>query len=244
MNESPQAISGAPLDSVTVRTRTPGSPAANSMMSSMVTSEDDATHRAAAVSTALVDFPTGGMSLGRPSRRIGSDLPHPARTDRKEPTMRPLIVSTFLTLDGVLQAPGGPGEDEAGGFALGGWSVNYWDETMNQVMAESMSGPFDLLLGRKTYDIFAAYWPQVPDDEGGKALNAATKYVASRSRPTFEWSQSVLLAGDAADAVAALKREEGPELQVHGSGNLIQTLIRHNLVDEYRLWVFPLLVGS
>ena len=158
--------------------------------------------------------------------------------------MRPLIVSTFLTIDGVLQAPGGPGEDEAGGFALGGWSVNYWDETMNQVMAESMSEPFDLLLGRKTYDIFAAYWPQVADDEGGKALNSATKYVASLSRPTLEWSRSVLLAGDAADAVAALKREEGAELQVHGSGNLIQTLIRHNLVDEYRLWVFPLLVGS
>src|SRR4029079_18053721 len=103
-------------------------------------------------------------------------------------------------------------------------------ERMTRVMPEWMSEPFDLLLGRKTYDIFAAYWPQVADDEGGKALNSATKYVASRSRPTLEWSRSVLLAGDAADAVAALKREEGAELQVHGSGNLIQTLIRHNLV--------------
>ncbi len=158
--------------------------------------------------------------------------------------MRRLIVSTFLTLDGVMQAPGGPGEDDSGGFAYGGWSVNYWDEQMGQVMGEAMSTPFDLVLGRKTYDLFAAYWPHATDQAGAKPLNDATKYVVSRSRPALEWKQSVLIEGDAAEGIAALKNENGPELQVHGSGNLIQTLMRHNLVDEYRLWVFPLVIGS
>jgi dihydrofolate reductase len=115
---------------------------------------------------------------------------------------------------------------------------------MGQVMGEAMSTPFDLLLGRKTYDIFAAYWPHAPEEAGAKPLNDATKYVASRSRPTLEWSESVLIEGDAAEGIAALKQEDGPELQVHGSGNLIQTLLRHNLVDQYNLWVFPLVIGS
>jgi dihydrofolate reductase len=158
--------------------------------------------------------------------------------------MRKLIVSTFLTLDGVMQAPGGPGEDDDDGFALGGWSVNYWDDQMNQVMGESMSAPFDLLLGRRTYDIFASYWPNAPEEAGAKPLNDATKYVASRSRPTLEWGPSVLIEGDAAEGIAALKKEDGPELQALGSGNLIQTLMRHQLVDEYRLWIFPLVIGS
>jgi dihydrofolate reductase len=158
--------------------------------------------------------------------------------------MRKLIVSTFLTLDGVMQAPGGPGEEDDGGFAFGGWSVNYWDEQMRQVMDEAMSTRFDLVLGRRTYDIFAAYWPHATDEAGAKPLNNATKYVASRSHPTLEWSNSLLIEGDAAEGVAALKKENGPELQVHGSGNLIQTLLRHNLVDQYRLWVFPLVIGS
>lgn len=158
--------------------------------------------------------------------------------------MRKLIVSTFLTLDGVMQAPGGPGEDDSGGFAHGGWSVSYWDGLMGQVMGEAMSVPFDLVLGRKTYDIFAAYWPHAPEEAGAKPLNDATKYVASRSRPTLEWSNSVLIEGDAAEGIAALKKEDGPELQVHGSGNLIQTLLRHNLGDEFRLWLFPLVIGS
>jgi dihydrofolate reductase len=158
--------------------------------------------------------------------------------------MRRLITSTFLTLDGVMQAPGGPEEDGSGGFAYGGWSVNYWDELMGQVMGDAMSVPFDLLLGRRTYDIFAAYWPAAPDEAGAKPLNDATKYVASRSHPTLGWGPSVLIEGDAAKGVATLKEGDGPELQVHGSGNLIQTLLRHNLVDEYRLWVFPLVIGS
>jgi dihydrofolate reductase len=158
--------------------------------------------------------------------------------------MRKLIVQTFLTLDGVMQAPGGPGEDDDGGFTYGGWSVSYWDEQMGQVMGEATSRPFAMVLGRRTYDIMAAYWPDAPEEQGAKVFNEATKYVASRGRPRLEWSNSVLLEGDAADAIAALKREDGPELQVHGSGNLIQTLLRHNLVDQYRLWVFPVVIGS
>jgi dihydrofolate reductase len=158
--------------------------------------------------------------------------------------MRKLIVSSFLTLDGVMQAPGGPGEDDSDGFAHGGWSVNYWDDQMNEFMGAAMSVPFDLVLGRKTYDIFAAHWPHATEEAGAKPLNDATKYVASRSHPTLEWNNSVLIQGDAAEGVAALKKEDGPELQVHGSGNLIQTLLRHNLVDQYRLLVFPLVIGS
>ena len=159
--------------------------------------------------------------------------------------MRKLIVQTFLTLDGVMQAPGGPGEDDDGGFAHGGWSVNYWDEQMGEVMGEATSRPFAMVLGRRTYDIMAAYWPTAPEEAGGEVFNDATKYVASRSRPNLEaWSNSVLVEGDAADGLAALKQEDGPELQVHGSANLIQTLLAHNLVDQYRLWVFPLVLGS
>jgi dihydrofolate reductase len=159
--------------------------------------------------------------------------------------MRKLIVQTFLTLDGVMQAPGGPGEDDDGGFAYGGWSVNYWDDQMGQVMGEATSRPFAMVLGRRTYDIMAAYWPTAPEEEGAKVFNDATKYVASRARPNLEaWSNSVLIEGDAADGLAALKAEDGPELQVHGSANLIQTLLRHNLVDEFRLWVFPVVLGS
>jgi dihydrofolate reductase len=158
--------------------------------------------------------------------------------------MRRLIVSTFLTLDGVMQAPGGPEEDDEGGFALGGWSVNYWDESMGDVMTQAMSVPFDLLLGRKTYDIFAAYWPHASEEAGAKPLNEATKYVASRSHRSLDWGPAIPIEGDVAEAVAALKQSDGPEIQVHGSGNLIQTLMRNSLVDEFRLWVFPVVIGS
>jgi dihydrofolate reductase len=158
--------------------------------------------------------------------------------------MRRLIVSTFLTLDGVMQAPGGPEEDDSEGFALGGWSVNYWDERMQQVMGETMTPPFDLVLGRRTYDIFAAHWPNASEEAGAKPLNDATKYVASRGRPTLEWRNSVLIEGDVAEGVAALKQQDGPELQVHGSADLLQTLLRHDLIDQYRLLIFPLVVGS
>ena len=158
--------------------------------------------------------------------------------------MRELLVTTFLTLDGVMQAPGGPGEDEDAGFAYGGWSVGYWDDLLTEVMADATSKPSAMVLGRKTYDILAAYWPTAPEETGAKALNDATKYVASRGRPTLEWSNSVLLEGDAADALAKLKQEDGPELQVHGSANLIQTLLRHSLVDRFRLFINSCVVGT
>ena len=152
--------------------------------------------------------------------------------------------TTFLTLDGVMQAPGGPGEDEEGGFSKGGWSVNFFDDEVGEAMDTFMSVPFDLVLGRKTYDIFAAYWPNASPEDVAKQLNAATKYVASRGRPNLSWERSVLLEGDVAQAVASLKQEDGPELQVHGSGDLLQTLIREGVVDEFQLLVFPVLVGS
>ena len=157
--------------------------------------------------------------------------------------MRKLIVTTFLTLDGVMQAPGGPEEDSSGGFTHGGWSVNFWDDMMARYQNEAMSPPFDLLLGRKTYEIFTSYWPDAPEEDA-KPLNDATKYVASRSHPELGWGPSVLIEGDAAEGVAKLKEEDGPELQVHGSGNLVQSLMRGGLVDLYRLWTFPVVLGS
>jgi len=158
--------------------------------------------------------------------------------------MRKLIVSTFMTLDGVMQSPGGPGEDDSGAFAHGGWSVNYWDQVMGEEMGELTSRPLALLLGRRTYDIMAAHWPHASEEDGATVFNEAIKYVASRGRPTLEWKNSVLIEGDAAEGVAALKQQDGPELQVHGSANLIQTLLRHDLIDLFRLWVFPVVIGS
>ena len=158
--------------------------------------------------------------------------------------MRKLVVNTFTTLDGVMQAPGGPEEDPTGGFEHGGWSAGYWDEAMGQWMGEFMGKPFDLLLGRKTYEIFAAHWPHARDQPGAEQLNAATKYVASRTLSSVDWENSQLLEGDVADAIARLKEQDGPDLQVHGSSNLIQTLLRHELIDEVRVWIFPVVLGS
>jgi dihydrofolate reductase len=158
--------------------------------------------------------------------------------------MRKLLVTTFLTLDGVMQAPGGPSEDVDGGFPYGGWSVNHWDDRMGDVMGRIMGTPFDLVLGRRTYDIFAGFWPNAPEDQGGKPLNDATKYVASRGNPPLPWGPVQLLDGDVGSRVAELKQSDGPELQVHGSGNLIQTLLQQNLVDEYHLWLFPVVLGT
>lgn len=157
--------------------------------------------------------------------------------------MRKVVVTTFLTLDGVMQAPGGPEEDETGAFAYGGWSFHYWDEKMGEVMDDLMGRPFDLLLGRKTYEIFAAHWPTSTDDPA-KPFNEATKYVASRTLTSLEWQNSVLIEGDVAEGIAALKQGDGPELHVHGSGNLVQTLLKHNLIDELRLLTFPLVLGN
>jgi dihydrofolate reductase len=157
--------------------------------------------------------------------------------------MRKLVAVTQMTLDGVMQAPGGPEEDPTGGFEIGGWSVGYFDDMLGQQVGEAMAKPFDLVLGRKTYEIFAAHWPY---DEGPIAdrLNGARKYVASRTLDSVEWQGSVLIEGDVAEAIAKLKEEEGPELQVLGSSELLQTLVAAGLVDEFRLWIFPVVAGS
>jgi len=157
--------------------------------------------------------------------------------------VRKLKVSTFVTLDGVMQAPGGPDEDRSGGFTNGGWSVGYWDDRMGQVMGEFMGRPFELLLGRRTYEIFAAYWPH-STEPGADALNGARKHIASRTLKNVEWNNSTLIKGDVPKYVSELKKQSGPEIQVHGSGNLIQTLLRNDLVDEFHLWTFPVVLGS
>jgi dihydrofolate reductase len=160
--------------------------------------------------------------------------------------MRNIIVNTFLSLDGVMQAPGGAGEDPSGGFDLEGWSVNYWDEAMGQRMAALMGSPFDLLLGRTTYQIFAAHWPRVTDEEAAAAavpLNRATKYLVSNTLERADWGPSQIIRGDVVPQIQRLKEQDGPELQVHGSSNLLQTLIKHNLVDRYNLMIFPVVLG-
>ena len=157
--------------------------------------------------------------------------------------MRELIVNTFMTLDGVMQAPGGPEEDPSGGFDHGGWSFGYWDEQMQGAMGETMSKPFDLVLGRKTYEIFAAHWPH-SDDPAAEVLNNATKHVASTTLTELDWQNSELIEGDVPEGIRALKEQDGPELQVHGSANLIQTLLEHGLVDQLNVWTFPLVLGK
>lgn len=158
--------------------------------------------------------------------------------------MRKLIVSTFITLDGVMQAPGGPEEDPTGGFNYGGWTFNYWDDMMGQVMDGYMAKPFELLLGRKTYEIFAAHWPYIKDDPTADKLNSAKKYVISRTLNEVSWNNSTLLTGNVEQAIRNLKEQKGPEIQVHGSGNLIQTLLKNDLLDEFRLWIFPVTIGK
>jgi dihydrofolate reductase len=154
--------------------------------------------------------------------------------------MRKLVVNTFVSLDGVMQAPGGPEEDPTGGFELGGWSANYFDDEMMGQVAEA--DPYELLLGRGTYEIFAAHWPY---DEGPIAdrLNSTRKHVASTTLKRVEWNNSTLIAGDVAEYVATLKGQDGPEIQVHGSPGLIQTLLEHDLIDEFRVWIFPVVLG-
>jgi dihydrofolate reductase len=156
--------------------------------------------------------------------------------------MRKITVLTFITLDGVMQAPGGPTEDTSGGFTFGGWTVPYFDEFLGQVMTEQMGQPFDLLLGRKTFEIFAAYWPQHPEE--GAGINQATKYVASNTLTSHDWQKTVFLKGSVADEIKKLKGQDGPDLQVHGSGNFIQTLLKHDLIDEFWLKIFPLSLGK
>lgn len=159
--------------------------------------------------------------------------------------MRPLVVTTFVTLDGVMQAPGGPGEDPSGGFSYGGWLVPHFDEVLGEQMNAWFAGAQDFLLGRGTYDIFYASWPKmISDDPVSQGLNFSKKYVASRTRASVEWETAELLEGDVGDAVRALTAEDGGELQVHGSAGLIQTLLREDLVDELRVVVFPVTLGE
>jgi len=159
--------------------------------------------------------------------------------------MRKLMVTTFVSLDGVMQGPGGADEDTDGGFEHGGWSVPYFDEQLIGLMTDLTRRAGALLLGRRTYDIFAATWPLAEaDDPIGSKLNSMPKYVASRKLDTVAWQNSTLLTGDVAKAVGELKQGEGDEIQVHGSGGLVQTLLEHDLVDELHLLVFPVLLGS
>jgi dihydrofolate reductase len=160
--------------------------------------------------------------------------------------MSKLVVGTFLSLDGVMQGPGGPDEDREGGFEHGGWSAGYWDDVMGPIIDEWTNQADGLLLGRKTYEIFAAHWPRVSgeDDPIAAKLNSVPKYVVSRTLDTVEWNNSTLLQGEIAEEVGKLKDQPGTEIQVTGSGQLIQTLMKRDLVDEYRLWIFPVLLGS
>jgi dihydrofolate reductase len=161
-------------------------------------------------------------------------------------SMRKLVVGTFTTLDGVMQAPGGPDEDRDGGFRHGGWLVPYFDEKFVEIMTDWTKRAGAFLLGRKTYEIFAGSWPKSTDsaDEIATALNTRPKFVASRTLDTLAWNNSHLLKGDVAEEVAKLKAQEGGEIQVHGSSNLIQTLLKHDLVDTLRIWQFPVVLGT
>jgi dihydrofolate reductase len=160
--------------------------------------------------------------------------------------MRKLVVGTFLTLDGVMQAPGGPNEDRDGGFRHGGWLVPYFDGKLGEIMTEWTKRAGAFLLGRKTYEIFAASWPRAidPADEIATALNTRPKFVASRTLDVVKWSNSVLLKGDVVAEVARLKAQEGGEIQVHGSGGLLQTLLKHDFIDTLRIWQFPVVLGT
>jgi dihydrofolate reductase len=157
--------------------------------------------------------------------------------------MRKIIVLSMITFDGVMQAPGGPTEDTSGDFEYGGWTVPYVDDFLGQVMSEQMGRPFDLLLGRRTYEIFASYWPHRTNPVAS-AFNKATKYVASTTATKYDWEKTVILKDNGGDQIKKLKEEDGPELQVHGSGNFIQTLLQNDLVDEFWLKIFPITLGK
>jgi dihydrofolate reductase len=157
--------------------------------------------------------------------------------------MRKVIVLSFITLDGIMQAPGAPTEDTSGDFTYGGWTVPYFDDFLGQVMSEQMGRPFDLLLGRKTYEIFASYWPHQTDPTAS-GINKATKYVASTTATKYDWEKTVILKDNVVEQIKKLKEEDGPELQVHGSGNLIQTLLEYDLVDELWLKIYPITLGK
>lgn len=156
--------------------------------------------------------------------------------------MRKIIVLEFITLDGVIQAPGGPEEDTSGGFQYGGWTVPYADDFIGQVMAEQMEGKYDLLLGRKTFEIFAGYWPEHADQ--WPQVNEITKYVATNTLKNPTWENTVVIKGDVVEEIKQLKDQTGPPLQVYGSGNFVQTLLQHDMVDELWLKIYPVTLGA
>ena len=158
--------------------------------------------------------------------------------------MRKLIAITQVTLDGVMQAPGGPEEDPSNGFTNGGWAMPFVDDAAGQVIDEIIAGEFDILLGRRTYQIFAGYWPNQGDNPIAKAFNKATKYVVTRSLDRFDWEKSQRIDGDVVEEVRQLKASDGPALHIWGSSELLQTLIAADLVDEYRIAVFPVVLGQ
>ncbi|MER8382235.1 dihydrofolate reductase family protein [Mesorhizobium sp. M0142] len=158
--------------------------------------------------------------------------------------MRKIIAATFVSLDGVMQAPGGPHEDPVGGFKFGGWTFHYWDDVMGAAMGETFSKPFALLLGRKTYDIFAAHWPYQKNDPIADSFNAVTKYVATHRPDTLSWQNSQPLGSDVVATLRRMKQEDGPDLLIQGSSELIQTLLANDLIDEISLLIFPLVLGK
>jgi dihydrofolate reductase len=158
--------------------------------------------------------------------------------------MRKISAITQVTLDGVMQSPGSPEEDPRNGFAYGGWAMRFLDDALNQAIGETIAGTFDMLLGRRTYEIFAAYWPNQGDNPIAKAFNKATKHVVTRSLDQLDWQKSQHIGGDVVDEVRRLKASDGPALHIWGSSELLQTLIAAEVVDEYRIWVFPLVLGE
>ena len=160
--------------------------------------------------------------------------------------MRRIIVATFTSLDGIMQAPGGPQEDPTGGFSLGGWTAPYFDEALGASLGEIFGRPFDLLLGRKTYEIFAGHWPYItdPNDPIASVFNRVAKYVASRSTPTLSWQNSQLLGKDTVASLKKLKSENGPDLLVQGSSDFLQTLWQNRLIDEFTVLIFPVILGK
>lgn len=158
--------------------------------------------------------------------------------------MRELAILAFQTLDGVMQGPAVAEEDTSGDFEHGGWAAEYWPEVMEQVEQEAMSRPFDLLFGRRTYDLFAGHWPNAPASPHGAKLNRATKYVVTSNPADLSWQPAVPITGDVATEIARIKAADGPLLQLHGSSRLAQALLANDLVDEFRLWTFPLVLGA
>jgi dihydrofolate reductase len=158
--------------------------------------------------------------------------------------MRQIIAITQVTVDGVMQAPGGPEEDPSNGFTHGGWSQPFGDDVLDHVISETIAGEFDMLLGRRTYEIFAAYWPNQGDNPIGKAFNKATKYVVTRHLDHLDWAHAQRIGGDAVEELRTLKASAGPDLHVWGSSDLLQTLIARELIDEYRMWIAPVVLGA